>query len=93
MRNNSIDIFLSQNSNLLVKQRGLPSVGKNPILTSFSTDVEKINDAFKVYGSEIYELDQYIDNSLPKSSLGGGIIQNIHWQLERASIKRMYLII
>lgn len=38
----SIDLFLSNNSNLLMKQRGLPSVGKNPTLPSFSLDVEKI---------------------------------------------------
>lgn len=68
----SIDLFLSNNFNLLTKQRGLPSVGSNPVLHSFSPDVEKINEAFKVYGNENYHLDKLIDETLPKNSLGGG---------------------
>ena len=68
----SIIKFVSENAELKSKQRGLPSVGKNPILNSFSTEIEQINEAFKIYGNEIYKLDKIIDENLPKNSLGGG---------------------
>lgn len=68
----SIEKFIFENVELREKRRGLPSVGENPALTSFSSDVERINEAFKIYGNEIYELDKVIDENLPKNSLGGG---------------------
>lgn len=68
----SIGKFVFENEELRVKHRGLPSVGKNPVSSSFSPDVERINEAFKIYGNEIYELDKAIDENLPKNSLGGG---------------------
>lgn len=69
---NPIEMFLKENSDLLVKRRGLPSVGNNPINLTFSAEVEKINGGFKIYGNEIYQLDKQIDKTLPKNSLGGG---------------------
>lgn len=68
----SITKFLTENDGLKNKRRGLPSVGKNPILSSFSTEIEPIIEAFKIYGNEIYKLDEIIDRKLPKNSLGGG---------------------
>lgn len=70
--NNPIEIFLEENPDLLVKRRGLPSVGNNPINFTFSAEIEKINEGFKIYGNEIYQLDKKIDETLPKNSLGGG---------------------
>lgn len=70
--NSPIKLFLARNRELLVKKRGLPSVGKNPLEQSFSAEVEKVNEGFRIYGNEIYQLDKLIDENLPKNSLGGG---------------------
>ena len=52
----SIEKFIFENVELREKRRGLPSVGENPALTSFSSDVERINEAFKIYNKIIIRL-------------------------------------
>ncbi len=52
--------------------RGLPNLGKNRVTGEFSPEVAKINDAFGLYGNELYALENDRIRNRSSRSLGGG---------------------
>ena len=52
--------------------RGLPNLGENLISDHFSSEVNKIYDAFGLYGNDLYELENDRTRNMSSRSLGGG---------------------
>lgn len=52
--------------------RGLPNLGRNLITGEFSPEVNKIYDAFSLYGNDLYVLQTDKIKDIPTRSLGGG---------------------
>ena len=52
--------------------RGLPNLGKNLVTGHFSNEVNKIYDAFGLYGNDLYVLENDRIKDISSRSLGGG---------------------
>ena len=52
--------------------RGLPNLGRNLVNGEFSSEVNKIYEAFGLYGNELYALENDRIRNISSRSLGGG---------------------
>ena len=68
----SLKRVISRNPEVEHYVRGLPNLGKNLVSGKFSPEVEKIHDAFGLYGNELYVLENDNIKGRPTRSLGGG---------------------
>lgn len=68
----SLKRIIEKNPNLEHHVRGLPNLGENLINGKFSNEVNKIYDAFGLYGNELYILENDRTKNIPSRSLGGG---------------------
>ena len=68
----SLKRIIEKSPNLEHRVRGLPSLGENLIDGQFSKEVNKIYNAFGLYGNELYELENERIRNIPSKSLGGG---------------------
>lgn len=68
----ALESFLENNLLLRQKVRGLPNLGMRLGGISFSKEVNKIYEAFSVYGNDLYQLENDKIKNLSTRSLGGG---------------------
>ena len=68
----SLKRILEVNPNLEHAVRGLPDLGKNIVDGKFSKEVNKIYDAFGLYGNDLYVLENDKIKNISTKSLGGG---------------------
>ena len=52
--------------------RGLPNLGRNAVTGDFSPEVDKIYQAFGLYGNDLYVLENDRIKNISSRSLGGG---------------------
>ena len=63
---------IEKEPNLEHRVRGLPNLGKNIVSGEFSNEVNKIYNAFSLYGNELYVLENEKNRNISSRSLGGG---------------------
>ena len=68
----SLKRIIEKSPNLEHRVRGLPNLGENLIDGQFSKEVNKIYDAFGLYGNELYVLENERIKNISSRSLGGG---------------------
>ena len=68
----SLKRVIEKNPTLEHAVRGLPSLGENLVDGKFSKEVNKIYDAFSLYGNDLYELENDRIKNISSRSLGGG---------------------
>ena len=68
----SLKRVVDKNPYLEHRVRGLPDLGGNPVNGCFTKEVEKIHDAFGLYGNELYQLENAKIKNISSRSLGGG---------------------
>ena len=70
--NDALQRVLELNPDLGHFVRGLPNLGKNNITEAFSPEVQRIYNAFELYGNELYVLENERTRNICSRSLGGG---------------------
>lgn len=68
----SIKRVIEKNPVLEHRVRGLPNLGNNLVSGQFSKEVNKIYDAFGLYGNDLYALENERIRNISSRSLGGG---------------------
>lgn len=68
----SLKRIIEKSPNLEHRVRGLPNLGKNLTDGQFSREVNKIYDAFGLYGNDLYALENEKIKNISSRSLGGG---------------------
>lgn len=68
----SLKRVLEKNPNLEHRVKGLPNLGENLVNGQFSPEVDKIYNAFGLYGNELYSLENDKIKNISTRSLGGG---------------------
>jgi len=68
----SLKRIIEKNPKLEYRVRGLPNLGENLVNGQFSKEVNKIYDAFGLYGNELYVLENEKIRNISSRSLGGG---------------------
>ena len=68
----SLKRIVEKNPNLKNRVRGLPNLGKNLVDGNFSKEINKIYNAFELYGNELYLLENEKIKNISSRSLGGG---------------------
>lgn len=70
--NESLNRTIENHPELEHSVRGLPNLGKPQNEDSFSPEVKKIQDAFSLYGNDLYQLENDRIKGRSSRSLGGG---------------------
>lgn len=68
----SLKRVIERNPVLEHRVRGLPDLGHNLVTGQFSSEVDKIYNAFGLYGNELYALENDRIRNISSRSLGGG---------------------